>query len=87
MPFFGLTIESLSFCSLSSLIGWLAGEWCFWYESMIWLTRGQSDGRNEQAISNDLECQNSDSGSFSSALNVGSSLSYKMNRISVETQK
>lgn len=54
---------------------------------MMWLTRGQSDGKNEQAISKDLECQNSDSGSLSSALNEGSSLSCKMNLISVETQK
>ena len=54
---------------------------------MIWFTRGQSEGKKEQAISNDFECQNSDSGSFSSALKVGSSFNYKMNLISVETQK
>jgi len=51
------------------------------------LTKGQSLGRKEQAISKDFECQNSLSGSFSSALKVGSSLSYKINLISVETQK
>ncbi len=39
----------------------------------MWLTKGQSEGKNEHAISKDFECQNSDSGSFSSALNVGSS--------------
>ena len=53
----------------------------------MWLTKGQSEGKNEQAISNDFECQNSDSGSFSSALKVGSSFNYRINRISVETQK
>ena len=53
----------------------------------MWLTKGQSLGRKEQLISKLFECQNSLSGSFSSALYKGSSLSWRMNQISVDTQK
>lgn len=55
------------------------------------MSRGQSDGKKQQAISNDLACQYSDSFALTTGSNSLhwsiSSLSWIMNLISVEMQK
>ena len=55
----------------------------------MWFNKGHSLGKNVQAISRALACQNSDSNSR--VLLTGEeryySLDYRMNLISVETQK
>jgi len=51
---------------------------------LIWLSKGHSPGKNEQAISRLLACQNSLSFYFSLASKLASSFIYKINLISVE---